>query len=613
MPVRFSATTNALHTRPIPTTEVLHARHYAACFRIGLAIVGGALLLVAPSVDPHPLTSGIGCFVILLSGSVVWATERESWLRIEEPVSCLSGVLIVGFGLGRVTPISMIWLVAAAVGVLARGGRVGPIARMLVTGVLISPLATTGTLSAENLVLIAAASALLLSTGRVTRETMDLMHRARYDADHDALTGALQENALRMRLDELATQARSEAPLYLLLIDLDDFGHINKRCGHAAGDALLQTSVRAIEDQLAPDDVLGRIDGDTLAVIGFDGDGTERAATILEAIAATGSDDKVTASVGIARAPRDGADAEALLGAAEVALRIAKRTGKQCASLYAGEPLVRAGSGGARDALARVVEGDGLTMAVQPIVDTSSGRVHAYETLARFDGGQGPLHWFELAEELGMRPELEIACLRKTLALLDDLPAGARLAVNLSVPMLCDPIVDGLLAQRRRLDRLIIEVTEEALAREDEPMLRSIIRLRDRGVRFAVDDIGAGYSGLRQLATLRPAYLKLDRGLVQGLDADLGRASLIAAMNSFAAATDALLVAEGVETEGELATLRTIGVPLLQGFLVALPAEPWPELPRGHASRLAGGVPEAGRSAGWAGRITRRTAAVQGR
>jgi EAL domain-containing protein (putative c-di-GMP-specific phosphodiesterase class I) len=237
--------------------------------------------------------------------------------------------------------------------------------------------------------------------------------------------------------------------------------------------------------------------------------------------------------------------------------------------------------------LNRIVQGEGLWMAVQPIVNTLGGSVHCYEALARFEGGQGPLHWFELAEELGMRGELEIACLRKTLDLLDELPAGTKLTVNLSVPMLCEPIVAELLSGRDDLDRLIVEVTEESLASDNEVMLRTIGDLRDRGVLFAVDDIGAGYSGLGQLATLRPAYLKLDRGLVSGLDGDATRGSLVAAMNSYASATDALLIAEGIETEEEFNTLSEIGVPLLQGFLLARPAEPWPQPSTERSLRLA--------------------------
>jgi diguanylate cyclase (GGDEF)-like protein len=440
-------------SRPVPTDAVLRARHYAARFRIALALIGAALVVVDPQLEPHPTTAVIGCLVIFLSGLVVYAVADGPALRIEEPVSCLAAVLIIGFGHGTITPISMIWLVAAAVGVLARGGRVGPVARVIVAAMLFSPLVTTGTLTAENIALIICSGALLLATGRVTLETTELLGQARYDADHDALTGALSISALRVKLDELAASGRS---LYMMIIDLDDFAHVNKRRGHAAGDALLVDIAHAIEAELGPDDVMARIDGDAMGVIGFDSDGTDRAVTMLAAVDVVGAAERVTASIGIARAPRDGNDAEALLGAADVALRIAKRTGKHRASLYAGDPLVRGASGGAREALNRIVQGKGLWMAVQPIVNTLGGSVHCYEALARFDGGQGPLHWFELAEELGMRGELEIACLRKTLELLDELPPGTKLTVNLSVPMLCEPIVDELLSGRQDLDRLIV-------------------------------------------------------------------------------------------------------------------------------------------------------------
>ncbi len=573
-----------MSSRPLPTDAVLDARHYAARFRIALALVGAAVVVVQPHLEPHPTTAFLGCLVIFFSGLVVYAVEDGLALRIEEPVSCLASVLIIGFGHGTITPISMIWLVAAAVGVLARGGRVGPLARVIVAAMLCSPIVTTGTVTAENIVLGLCSGALLLATGRVTLETSELLARARYDADHDALTGALSISALRFKLDELVASGRE---LYVMIVDLDDFAHINKRRGHAAGDALLTEIAHAIAHELGPEDVLARIDGDAMGVIGFDGDGTDRAATLLAAVDAVGAAERVTASIGIARAPRDGNDAEALLGAADVALRIAKRTGKHRASLYAGDPLVRGASGGAREVLNRIVQGEGLWMAVQPIVNMLGGSVHCYEALARFEGGQGPLHWFELAEELGMRGELEIACLRKTLDLLDELPTGTKLTVNLSVPMLCEPIVAELMSGRRDLDRLIVEVTEESLASDNEVMLHTIGDLRDRGVLFAVDDIGAGYSGLGQLATLRPAYLKLDRGLVSGLDGDATRASLVAAMNSYASATDALLIAEGIETEEEFSTLSEIGVPLLQGFLLARPAEPWPQPSTERSLRIA--------------------------
>ena len=123
--------------------------------------------------------------------------------------------------------------------------------------------------------------------------------------------------------------------------------------------------------------------------------------------------------------PRDGRNADALLRAADIALRIAKRGGRQQISAYAGDSLSDQGPGGARAALTRLIEGENLAIFVQPIVDVQTGRYRAFEALARFQTGStsSPLHWFALAEEFGLRPELEFACLRTALGLLEELPA----------------------------------------------------------------------------------------------------------------------------------------------------------------------------------------------
>ena len=147
--------------------------------------------------------------------------------------------------------------------------------------------------------------------------------------------------------------------------------------------------------------------------------------------------------------PRDGDDAESLLRAVDVALRVAKRTGISQLSVYAGDPIAGRGPGGAHDALERLIGGEGLEMAVQPIVSVPEGAVHAYEALARFRLGSSsnPLHWFALADEFAVRDRLELACLRAGLKLLDDLPEGTRLSVNLSGPLLLDPRTSDLLRE----------------------------------------------------------------------------------------------------------------------------------------------------------------------
>ena len=115
--------------------------------------------------------------------------------------------------------------------------------------------------------------------------------------------------------------------------------------------------------------------------------------------------------------------------------------------------------------------------------------------------------------------------------------------------------------------------------------------LRARGARLAVDDVGAGYSGLRQLTTVHPSYLKLDRSLVSGIDHDAERAALVGALVGYADRVGSLLVAEGIENEAELLTLRELGAPLAQGFYLGRPGKPWPRLRTHVPGALAADAP----------------------
>ncbi|MCW2980597.1 MAG: hypothetical protein JWO14_2324, partial [Solirubrobacterales bacterium] len=239
-----------------------------------------------------------------------------------------------------------------------------------------------------------------------------------------------------------------------------------------------------------------------------------------------------------------------------------------------------------RAALARLIAGDGLRMVVQPIVDLRCGRVHGYEALARFGRRRtdhSPLHWFAIADELEEREALERACLRAALELFESRAAGARLAVNLSIPALLDPatfeLLDDFAAGRREgLEGLIVEITEETLVGSLCEVLRVGDALRERGARLAVDDVGAGYSGLRQIIEVLPDYLKLDRSLVTDIDSDPDRAALVSAIAGYSRHVRSLLVAEGIEREEERRTLESLDVPLAQGFHLAMPGEPWPEV-----------------------------------
>ncbi len=443
--------------------HILRARRTAALTRVTMGVAGVVLSVVKPGLIAHPALGVAGFAIILITSAVQFAAPRSFLLSIEESLAALAGILIVGTGNQHVDVLQLLWLVAVASGVLARGGRAHWVGRNILLGALALPIIHYASLNFDYGAFSLATLGLLLTSGRLTREMNLLLRQARLQAD----------------------------------------------------------------------------------------------------------------------------SAETLLLAGDLAARMADREGHSLA-----EPAKRsAGTLSAEErassatALSRLVQGEGLTMVVQPIVDIRSGAVHAYEALARFGESAvntTPLHWFALAEELGVRPALERACLREALLLLGHRPRGTRLTVNLSAPVLLEAESLRMLAEAGEahsddLRGLVIEITEETLVNSDQELQSAIEPLRARGARLAVDDMGAGYSGLRQITTVRPSYLKLDRSLCMGIDSDPERAALVGALTGYAAQVGSLLIAEGIETSAELQALRRLGVPLVQGFRLSRPGAPWPE------------------------------------
>jgi diguanylate cyclase (GGDEF)-like protein len=588
--------------------HVRRARRTAARARVVIGLTGIALIALKPHLLAHPRLGLVGFATIVLTAAVQIYGRRPSWLKAEESLAGVAAILIVGLNQQHVTVLSILWLAAVASGVMARGGRVHWIGRTVVLAALALPVIREGHIDAEQAALIVAASGLLLTIGRLTAELNHLLLQARWDADHDDLTRLLSRASFRAELERVSTSARASAPLSLLLFDLDGFGAINKTSGHAAGDALLASFGERLTAQIAAGGLAGRLGGDEFAIVTESGGEFALAEQLLAALP-RGDDDvrTLSASVGMAQMPRDGTDAEALLRAADIALRVAKHaTGTNQISAYSGGSLSGHGRQSARGELRRAIDGEELTMVVQPIVDMRSGAIHAFEALARFgaDGLGSPLQWFSLADELGEREALERACLREALELFCRRPPRTSLSVNLSAPALLDRRTLRMLDHMPDLTGLIIEVTEEALVQSEAQLSAAMEPLRARGARMAVDDIGAGYSGLSQITAVRPSYLKLDRSLVKGIDADDGRAPLVSALVSYADRVDIMLVAEGMESEAELRTLIDLGVPLGQGFYLSRPGAPWPSVPPGVLSFAGPAVasgrpgPAAGRSAG---------------
>ena len=191
-----------MERRPEPNAEVLRARRYAAHVRIFVALTGGLILLLDPSTVQHAIPAAVGLAVIGITGIIESLVRHERWLLFEESFSCLAAVSIVAWSGGEVTAITLLWLVAAATGVLARGGRVGGVGRILVSGALLTPLILDG-VSGERVGLAVGSIALLLATGRISRETAALLRSARFAADHDELTGS----PLPLRLQDSGRRA----------------------------------------------------------------------------------------------------------------------------------------------------------------------------------------------------------------------------------------------------------------------------------------------------------------------------------------------------------------------------------------------------------------------
>jgi len=221
------------------------------------------------------------------------------------------------------------------------------------------------------------------------------------------------------------------------------------------------------------------------------------------------------------------------------------------------------------------IRNEALTIVVQPIVEVHSRTVLGYEALSRFTGEprQGPALWFEDAERVGRRVELELLALRLAIVQLSALPEDCYLSVNASP----STILSGQLPEAlggAPLDRLFLEVTEQQPIESYERFSAALQPLRQAGLRLAVDDVGAGFASLKHILRLSPHMIKLDHSLTNEIIHSHSARALAAALTGFAIETGTTVLAEGIETEDQLSLLITLGVSLGQGFLLGRPGPP---------------------------------------
>jgi EAL domain-containing protein (putative c-di-GMP-specific phosphodiesterase class I)/CheY-like chemotaxis protein len=223
----------------------------------------------------------------------------------------------------------------------------------------------------------------------------------------------------------------------------------------------------------------------------------------------------------------------------------------------------------AREHILAIIENAAFESVFQPIIDLENDAVIGYEGLTRFTDSVNPDLRFAEATAIGLGPELEAATLKASLTAAAALPADASLNLNVSPALITarQPLQDLVRGAGRPI---VLEVTEHAQIADYESFRASLAALRPK-MDLAVDDAGAGFASLRHILELRPAFVKLDRSLIAGLESDEARQAMIVGLRHFARSVGCRLIAEGVETEAELEVLRTLEIRLAQGFLLGRP------------------------------------------
>ncbi len=399
-------------------------------------------------------------------------------------------------------------------------------------------------------------------------------------AASDPLTGAVNAQRFHESLGiELKRAQREGLSVGLVLIDIDGFGAINDAYGRGFGDEILKLVARKLRRVMRATDLIARIADDEFALI-LPGADTRLALAIAErarAAVASGStsEQQLSCSAGVACYPDDARDGSTLVQLAQGALDWAKRSGRDTSRRYDPKEISLPTDQEERVEIEGLLDREApLYPVFQPLVSLSTGRVLGYEALSRFPDppGRAPDSWFSQAARVGMGPRLEALALRAALAR-DGRPAGTFLSVNVSPTALASPEVQAALPDD--MSGLVVEITEQELADDLDALEAQLSALRARGARIALDDAGAGYSGLQQVMRVQPDVIKLDRSLVQGVDQDPAKEALIDSFVRFARRTGAAVLAEGIETMEELRLLADLDVSYGQGFALARPSEEW--------------------------------------
>ena len=414
-------------------------------------------------------------------------------------------------------------------------------------------------------------------------------------AHHDSLTGLPNRTLLRDRLEQAIAHAhRAGTRAGVLFLDLDRFKTINDSLGHGVGDGLLEAVSVRIQQCVREGDTVARLGGDEFVVVLRDLESANHAMAVAEkigeALARTfrvqANDLHVTASIGISIYPADATDTDALLKHADAAMYHAKDAGRANCQFFTEEMNVAAKQRlGLEGALRRAIAAGEFSLLYQPIFDLRSRTVVGFEALLRWvPPGQAPIspgEFMAIAEESRLIVPIGEWVLQEALEQArrwQTAERALRIAINVSALQLARPdFVERLshIAKQARVAPSLIEleVTESVIVESTGAAREAIDAIAALGIAIAIDDFGTGYSGLAYLKRLPIDTVKIDQSFVRDLTVDPDDAAIVTAIIAMAKSLGLDIVAEGVETEEQLALLRELGCPRGQGFYLARPMD----------------------------------------
>lgn len=435
----------------------------------------------------------------------------------------------------------------------------------------------------------------IVANVRDVTERAEAATRLAWQAFHDSLTGLPNRALLNDRLGHAVERARRVGDLTaLLFLDLDRFKLVNDSMGHDAGDELLIEVAHRLQRVVRAGDTVARLGGDEFVVLVESVDDRDEVRALAERVGAVVAAPialsqgmvTVTASIGIAY--DSGRGPAHLLRDADTALYRAKEKGRNRYHVFT-ESLRTAALRrmAAEQILREALDHERLVVHHQPIVDLATGEVRGAEALLRLRGADGSLElpgeYIEVADESGLivpvgAVVLDLACAAMAGWRDEHGPlAPQHVAVNVSARELASAgftdLVDRTLdTHGLAASELVLEFTEATVIGADRATLRAVDWLHDRGVGLSIDDFGTGYSSLAYLKRFPIRSVKLDRTFVAGLGVDASDAEIVRAVVGLGRSLGLEVIAEGIETPSQLASLRELGCAFGQGFLLGHPA-----------------------------------------